>query len=98
MADGGITQRISLEGGEEITTKLAEIGKKGEEAFARLKEASVHVRGGFEKMMEPLHELKEKLASVAEVLGIGLVASSGGAVAGFLELVKSSTEAIHGME
>jgi phage-related protein len=62
MAGRTISQRIALEGGDEVRRQFQELGKQGADAFAQLEKAGRDIR--FEKIGQSAKELGEGLKQV----------------------------------
>src|SRR5215210_8449910 len=82
MARPTISQRIALEGGEQIKRALADLGKAGEDAFSQLQKAgekvnlsgpAAAIEAATRRAGSTVDDLRQRLS------GIGSVASQGGA-------------------
>lgn len=65
MAGRTLTQRIALEGGQEIARQFADLGKQGAEAFRDIEKAGQNIK--FDRLQQSATELGKSLQKAGEV-------------------------------
>src|SRR5215203_2005891 len=88
-----ISQRIALEGAEEIKRMLAEIGQTGEKAFEQVKDAVEKAQSNLAKVSSAVEGVEKQVGKVAAAGGsfAGAIKELGGAAGRFGEALAVTT-------